>query len=206
MLITFEGIDGSGKSTQLSNLKDYLYNKKINVVTTREPGWESPLSGIMRHLVLEGDTSPAQKLFLLLADRADHYNKMICPILKGGYGVPSNVIILCDRGPDSTVAYQGFGEGLAPVDWIASANMSATQGIMPTLTFLLDLPPEAALERAKNPNYFEKQGVEFFTKVRNGFNQIAEVDKDRVVKIDATQSEMSVENQIIDTIKQRFRL
>ena len=206
MLITFEGMDGCGKTTQLNNLNEYLHHKNINVVTTREPGWKSEISGIMRHLILNGDTSPAQKLYLLLADRTDHYDKVVRPFLKGGYGMPSNVIVLCDRGPDSTVAYQGFGEKLAPVPFIVEANKIATQGIMPNLTFLLDLPPEEALKRAKNPNYFEKQGPEFFERVRTGFQEIAEVDKGRVVTIDATQSEMSVQKQIVEIVNQRLGL
>ena len=204
MLITFEGIDGCGKSTQLEMLNDYLHNRKINVVTTREPGWKSPLSGIIRHLILDGDTTPTQKLYLLLADRADHYEKVVCPILQGGYGMPTNAIILCDRGPDSTVAYQGFGEGILPVQTLVDNNRAATQGVMPNLTFFLDVDPETALKRAKNPNYFEKQGVEFFTRVRNGFKEIADVDKDRVCTIDATQSKTEVHDQIKAVVHRRL--
>ena len=204
MLITFEGIDGSGKTTQLSKLQDYLHQRKLNVIATREPGWKSEVSGIMRHLILNGDTSAAQKLYLLLADRTDHYSKLVCPLLKGGYGMPANMIVLCDRGPDSTVAYQGFGENLAPVPWIVEANRIAMQDTMPNLTFYLDLDPDIALRRAKNPNYFEKQGVEFFKRVRTGFKQIAEVDKNRVVTIDATQPVDVVHNQIVEIVRRRL--
>ena len=120
--------------------------------------------------------------------------------------MPNNVVVLCDRGPDSTVAYQGFGEQLAPVPWIVEANKMATQGVMPGLTFYLDVDPTVALKRAKNPNYFEKQGVEFFARVRDGFKQIAEVDKERVVTLDATASKEEVHKQVLEEIHRRLGL
>jgi len=120
--------------------------------------------------------------------------------------MPANAIVLCDRGPDSTVAYQGFGEQLAPVPWIVEANKIAMQGVMPTVTFLMDIEPAEALKRAKNPNYFERQGVEFFQRVRQGFHEIAKVDHDRIVTLDATLPVEQVHAQIVEVINQRLRL
>lgn len=206
MLITFEGIDGSGKSTHLKKVDSFLRERKHNVMSTREPGWNNEVSGIIRHLIINGNTNAAQKLYLLLADRADHFDKMVCPFIKGGYGIPSNTVVLSDRCIDSTVAYQGFGENLASPDWIAEANRIATQGVSPTITFLFDLDPEIALGRAKNPNYFEAQGIEFMRRVRQGYLEIAKVDHERIVILDASLSQEEVQKHILDTLVTRFRL
>lgn len=207
MLITFEGIDGCGKTTQMKRLADTLYRDVIN---TREPGFpKDSLSGIYRHLIMEGDTCPVEKMFLLLADRTRHFNRFIKPIMeetekKTMYGA-RKVTILSDRGPDSTVAYQGFGAGIAPIPFLVEANRIATSLTPISLTIILDVSIEEAARRVTKPQYFEGLGAEFMKRVRAGYLEIAKYEPQRVALINATQSEEEVHKSIMRVVQERLK-
>jgi dTMP kinase len=161
MLITFEGTEGCGKSTLIRNLSQKLDSLGIPHIVTREPGGSSVAEQI-RSLILHHEMDPLTELFLYEAARAEHFKKTVLPALRSGQWV------LCDRFTDSSVAYQGFARGL-PVAMIEKLNLMATEKRKPDLTFFLDLPVEEGLARAQDPNKFEKAGVQFQKKVRQGF-------------------------------------
>jgi dTMP kinase len=161
MLITFEGTEGCGKSTLIRNLSQKLDSLGIPHIVTREPGG-SAVAEQIRSLILHHEMDPLTELFLYEAARAEHFKKTVLPALQSGQWV------LCDRFTDSSVAYQGFARGL-PVPMIEKLNLMATEKRKPDLTFFLDLPVEEGLARAQDPNKFEKAGVQFQKKVRQGF-------------------------------------
>jgi dTMP kinase len=188
-LISFEGGDGSGKTTQIGLLEDYLCAKGMNFIKTREPG-ATALGKILRQALLDvKDTTvfSAAEVFLYLADRAQHVHEIIQPALAGGK------VVLCDRFSDSTLAYQGYGRGF-DLTLLRSLNLMASQGITPYLTFLLDIPPALGLARTQERNTsgagkidrFEREKVEFHEKVRSGFLELARQEPDRFVVLDAT--------------------
>lgn len=204
MLITFEGMDGAGKSTQIKYAAEFLSKKNALVQNTREPGFKSELSDLIRHLIVGDKTSAQEKLFLFLADRNAHYKKLIMPFLRTKFPGYSRNVIICDRGPDSTVAYQGFGAEVAPIPWIVEANKIAMEGARIDLTILLDLPVEVSLRRAKDPQCFERLGPEFFHKVRQGFHVIAKEEPNRVVIVDSTKPKEEVAHTIERLISDRL--
>jgi len=169
MLITFEGTEGSGKSTLIRNLSLALTQKKIAHIVTREPGGSSVAESI-REILLHQEMDPMTELFLYEAARAEHFQKTVLPALR------QKKIVLCDRFIDSTVAYQGFARGL-DLKTITQLNSIATEKRKPNLTFFLDLPVKVGLERASDPNRFEREGVRFQEKVRKGF--LASIAKNR---------------------------
>jgi dTMP kinase len=161
MLITFEGTEGCGKSTLIQNLSRKLKDLGIEHSVTREPGGSSVAESI-RALILNQEMHPMTELFLYEAARAEHFEQTILPALEAGKWV------LCDRFTDSSIAYQGFARGLA-LPLIEKLNAMATRNRKPDLTFFLDLPVEAGLARAQDPNKFEKAGLQFQKKVRKGY-------------------------------------
>ncbi|NDG83480.1 MAG: dTMP kinase [Proteobacteria bacterium] len=161
MLITFEGTEGCGKSTLIRNLSRKLDELGIGHIITREPGGSSVAEGI-RGLILNQEMHPMTELFLYEAARNEHFERTILPALDAGKWV------LCDRFTDSTIAYQGFARGL-PLPLIEKLNSMATRNRKPDLTFFLDLPVEAGLARAQDPNKFELAGVPFQKRVRKGY-------------------------------------
>lgn len=161
MFITFEGTEGSGKSTLIRLLSDKLTLARIPHVTTREPGGSAVSEGI-RKVILEHEMSSLTELFLYEAARAEHFEKIILPALK------KKQWVLCDRFTDSTVAYQGFARKL-DLKLIEQLNRIATQTRRPDLTFFLDIPVEQGLMRATDPNRFENEGVRFQKRARAGF-------------------------------------
>ncbi len=201
--ITFEGIEGCGKTTQIELLKGYLEKKGLKVLPVREPGG-TPIGERVRGILLnsEGDgMAPLTELFLYEACRAELVEKVIAPALKRG------VFVICDRFSDSTVAYQGFGRGLKTD--IVLLNKLASNGLTPDVTFLLDLDPETGLKRAMkriNSNTglkedrFEKETLDFHKKVRQGFLKIAKDDPKRVKVIDADREIPIIHNAICDII------
>lgn len=194
LFISFEGVEGSGKTTQIKLLAAWLKKRGRRVVLTREPGG-TPFADRIRSLLLNGKTkkiSPSMELFLYEVARRDHVSTVIRPALKKG------MIVLCDRFTDATLAYQGFGRGL-PLKVTTVMNRLATGGIKPDLTFLLDLPVEAGLARAKGrikrlkrgtplENRFEEEKKEFHKKVREGYLTLARKEKRRFRIIDARKS------------------
>ncbi len=177
LFLTLEGLDGSGKSTQAGLLATFLEERGLKVRLTHEPGGGLP--GV-RDLLLRGELSPEAEYLLFSADRAEHVRKVILPSLEAGAWVVS------DRYLDSSLAYQGFGRGL-PLPWLLEVAKEATLGLTPRLTFLLDLPPEEALRRVKDPDRMERAGLPFFQRVREGYLRLAQEEPHRFVVLDARQ-------------------
>ncbi len=197
LFITFEGIEGSGKTTIVGLLQEYLREKGHEVVTTFEPG-DHPLGRAIRGLLLEPETSPEDltELFLYMADRAEHVRKIIKPALAQGR------VVLCDRFADSTVAYQGYGRGL-DIQMIETLNRMATGGLSPDRTYLLDLAPEKGLSRNVSVNKsdrFERESLEFHQRVRQGYLEIARGAPERVRLIDADRTIEEVFSEIRDDV------
>ena len=199
--ISFEGIEGSGKSTQVALLADVLRVQGHEVVLTREPGG-TPVGQVLRRLLLEASSSPlasGAELFLLLADRAQHVQEVIVPALHAGK------IVLSDRFMDSTTAYQGFARRFEP-DLLSRINTFACSGCIPALTFVMDLAVTEGLRRARQrqsaaTDRFEAESIAFHERVRNGFLEIARAEPQRVHVLDATRP-VEVVHQEIWTIVQ----
>lgn len=201
MLITFEGIDGSGKSTQIDLLADYLKGLEFEVVTLREPGG-TELSEAIRELLLNSSykISSTTELLLFEAARSELVNNIIKPALDAGK------IVICDRFFDSTIAYQGYGRGL-DIKTIDVFNELATMNIKPDLTFLLDIPLEQAQARAgnKKPDKIESSGNDFFERVFRGFRKIASKEKQRYIVIDANGTIEDTHLKIVKEFDIRFK-
>lgn len=191
MFITFEGIEGCGKSTQAELLKNHLQAAGKRVVLTKEPGG-TRLGTQLRSILLAMDNTDICKeteLFLYLADRSQHVHSLIKPALSEGN------IVLSDRFFDSMIVYQGYGRGM-DVELLSSFNEVAIAGTKPDLTILMDLPAETGLKRALNRNIeqkltssegrFEAESLAFHTRVRNGYLAWAEKNQDRFVVVDAS--------------------
>lgn len=200
MFITFEGIEGTGKTTQIKLLADYLGRQGKIVVVTREPGGTA-IGDQIRSIVLSSHNShitPFCELLLYNAGRAQHVNELILPELKKGH------IVLCDRFADATLAYQGFARGLA-IDLINELNVVAMGELKPNLTILLDGDVESGLTRSrarlerekKDEGRFEAEALEFHKKVRDGYLQIAQSDPERVKVIKADQDILKVHQEIV---------
>lgn len=183
MFISFEGIDKSGKSAQISLLVDYLKEKKYEVLPTCEPGGTRLGKEIERILLGSsvGQIGDKAELFLYLADRAEHVGEIIKPALD------NDAIIISDRFADASIAYQGYGRGL-DIDWIDKLNKRATQGISPELTFLLDIDPELAKKRSKEKDRIENEEIAFHQRVRQGYLEIASSCPNRVKTVNGQDS------------------
>jgi len=170
MFITFEGVEGAGKTTQIARLAARLRAAgRQDVLTTREPG-DGPLGAELRSLALHPPmgifVEPRAELLIMLADRAQHVGQVIRPHLKSGG------IVICDRYADSSVAYQGHGRGL-DLGEIIRLNTYATGGLVPDLTVLLDLDPAVGLARQRERSVMEAQALPFHQRVRAGFLALA---------------------------------
>ncbi|ACM20506.1 thymidylate kinase [Geotalea daltonii FRC-32] len=187
--ITFEGIEGCGKTTQIKLLEQHLAEKGFKVLLTREPGG-CPIADQIRAILLDAANSamtPSAELLLYAAARAQHVEEVIKPALA------DDCIVLCDRFTDATVAYQGYGRGL-DLDSIGYLNQLATSGLKPQLTILLDCPVEVGLKRAlaringisagAREERFELESTLFHQKVRNGYLKLAENEKGRFLIVD----------------------
>ena len=189
--ITFEGIDGCGKTTQLENVRNLLEENGIECVVTREPG-ALKMGSQIREILLHYDGVVANncEMFLFLADRAQHVETFIKPMLEEGK------VVLCDRHTDSHIAYQGYGRQ-ADVNQIKELNKIATNGIVPDLTLLFDVSVETGHTRAgKNLDRLELAGKEFFERTRGGYLELAKENKERIKVIDAEKSKESVYNDV----------
>lgn len=172
LFITFEGIEGSGKSTQCRSLAQWLRNQGYRVLETREPGG-TPLAERLRACLLERQqemlTAWAEAL-IVLAARSQHVDQVIRPALEMG------AIVLCDRFVDSTLAYQGFGRGLDPAQ-LARISRAASNGLVPDLTMFLDVPVDVGLQRRHHNqleiNRIDAESLEFHERVRRGFRTLA---------------------------------
>ena len=202
MFITFEGIEGCGKTTQIKRLAKRLHDRGVNFVSTLEPGG-TRIGQDIRRVLLDSNNrrlAPLAELILYAADRAQHIEEIIRPALDQGKWV------LCDRFFDATVAYQGAGRGL-DMDLIMTLNEKVTKGIRPDITLLLDCPPEMGIERALKRNNlsrdgqdrFEREVMEFHKRVRAGYLDLSRNDR-RFSIIDATLSEDGIEEEIFKVI------
>jgi dTMP kinase len=198
--ITFEGVEGSGKTTQIQRLKKYLTQKGIRCKVTREPGGCS-VSEKIRKILLNPDHCemvPATELLLYEAARAQHMEEVIKRFLE------KEGVVLCDRFSDATLAYQGYGRRM-DLKWIRRLNHLASQGIRPDVTFLLDCPSDVGLKRAIERNRtlkqereerFEREEIEFHRRVRKGYLAIARKEPGRVKVIDTRRGEERVFEKI----------
>jgi dTMP kinase len=198
--ITFEGGDGTGKTTQISAAENYLRQRGKICLTTREPGGTA-LGKLVRKVLLEAgetDIAAPTELFLYLADRAQHVKQVVVPALAEGK------VVLCDRFTDSTLAYQGYGRGI-DLDWLRRLNDTASGGLRPHLTLLFDCPVQAGLVRAAGrqdcadqprEDRFEREELEFHQKVRSGFLELAGREPNRFRVIDASRSLADVAEQV----------
>ena len=195
-LITLEGIEGSGKSTQIRHLAKVLTQRGYRVLQTREPGGTATAEAI-RHILLTASSkepvTPAAEALLILAARCQHVTHLIRPALRRG------TVVLCDRFADSTLAYQGFARGL-DLEWLRAANEVATGGLTPDLTLVLDLPVSVGLARRRadrgQQNRLDRETERFHRKVRRGFLALAAHAPDRMRIVNANRSAQEVQDEL----------
>lgn len=221
MFITFEGIEGSGKSTQARLIKEYLEKKGRKVSLTREPGWGA-VGSLIRHLIVEPDdglihspsklkqfngiaslnekdvlVNPHTELYLFCADRVQHVQNFIKPRLD------NKEDIICDRYFDSTIAYQGYGRKLN-LDTIRKLASDSTLDVKPDVTFLMDLPVKEGLRRLQvregKTNRLDDESVEFHESIRQGYISEARSNTERIKVLDASLDKETLHKQIRDMI------
>ncbi len=212
MLITFEGIDGAGKSTQIRKLAAWLARKGMETLSLREPGGTETAESI-RSLLLEssGEITPLGELLLFSASRAEIVQQVIIPALESGKTV------ILDRFYDSTTAYQGYGRGL-DLDMLRSIIAISTCGLVPDITFFLDIEPEAALMRKFSEksipiafdnselDRMERSGLEFYRKVRAGYLETIALEKNRFACLEAIEPPDAIHKRITGILTDRFNL
>ncbi len=200
MFITFEGIEGSGKSSLIAQLKKYFKSSKLEAFFSKEPGG-TDLGKEIRKILLNPKYSfdPTTELLLLLADRAEHVQKIIRPNLQ------KNKLFFCDRYLDSTLAYQGSGRNLDKK--IIREMFKALDFPIPDLTILLDVPVQIGLSRARKRNKldrFEKEDLNFHENVRRSYLDLAKNDSARIVLFDSSISEEELFKKAVNLIKSRI--
>ena len=209
--ISFEGGEGSGKTTQINKLAETLTAQGHKVITTREPGGTDEGNKI-RELIVQRDSgnwTPMAETLLVFADRIMHVERVIKPALEEGQ------IVISDRFSDSTVAYQGYGRGL-PLDQIEQIDNMVINGLKPDLTFVLDIAPEKGLERSgkrlaaeqfddsRTEDRFERMDIDFHNKIRQAFLDIAGKAPGRCVVIDANTGIEEISAKIVKTTLERL--
>jgi dTMP kinase len=195
LFISFEGGEGSGKSTQSKLLKEWFENEGKSVVLSREPGG-TDLGKNLRKILLDnntGDISPRSEALLYAADRAHHVYSLIRPALERGD------VVITDRYFDSSIAYQGAGRILSPNE-VARINRWATESLFPTLTIILDQPADIGLSRIKSADRLESESIDFHNRVRQEFLQLAAVDPERYLVIDARKPVIEIHQEITSRI------
>lgn len=205
-LISFEGLDGAGKTTQMDLLARWLDGRHVRHIRTREPGG-TPLGLEIRRLLFERpdlELSPLAEAFLFQADRAQHFNKLVLPALEAG------TLVITDRCFDASIAYQGFARNVGP-ELVAQLSIIATQGHIPDLTILLDLDP-AEVHRRINPandpsglraapSRFDSASETFHRRVQQGFRLIARAHPARVKIVNASRSPAEVHREIVKLVE-----
>lgn len=205
LFITFEGNDGSGKSSVIETIKNELEKRGFDVLCSREPGG-SKIAEKIRDVILDIDNlgmDPKTEALLYAASRREHITKTIIPALEAGK------IILCDRFLDSSLAYQGFARGIG-IDEVYEMNRFATDDILPDLTILVNVKPEIGMERIKNNHRgeldrLEVEKMEFHQKVYQGFNLVKQKFSNRIVTINGEQSRENVKKDALEVVT-RFLL
>jgi dTMP kinase len=197
VFVTFEGIDGSGKTTQAELLSKWLENEGRTVVATREPGG-TPLGERVRELLLEGDAmAPWSEAALFVAARSELVERVIGPALAEGS------VVISDRYLDSSLAYQGVARGLG-VEQVLALNMDAIRGILPDITFLLVVEVEAARNRsAAARDRIEREGGAFLSLVDQGYRQLAELFPQRIVTIEGDRHVKDIAEEVREHVQQR---
>jgi len=197
VLVTFEGVDGSGKSTQADLLSDWLQKEGREVVTAREPGG-TPLGESVRELLLDGEgMAPWTEAALFTAARAELVDRVIGPALAEGSDV------VCDRYLDSSLAYQGVGRGLG-VERVLAFNVEAIRGILPDVTFLLLVDVDEARKRsAAARDRIERESLAFLSLVDNGYRQLAGLFPQRIVALDAGRPVHDIAKEVREHVQQR---
>lgn len=201
ILITFEGSEGSGKSTQIERLVSRIEAAQWDVVVTREPGGTAigeEIRHLLQHSAAGKEMSPATELLLFAASRAQLVREVILPNLDAGR------VILCDRFLDSTTVYQGVARKIS-ADPVSTINRFAVGDIMPNLTIVLDVPADVGLSRVRHrvsdlPDRMEEENIDFYRKVREGYLVLAKSFPDRFVVVDGTLPEEQVEEEIWNAI------
>lgn len=200
MFITFEGIDFSGKTTQIDLLYLYLIQKGKEVIVLREPGG-TDVGEKIRNILLskENVIYPLTELFLFEASRYELVQKVIKSKLAEGY------IVLCDRFSDSTTAYQGYGRGLQ-LDFIQLCNQYASGSLVPDITFYLDISINELIQRGKGFQFdrFESEKLDFIERVIQGFRKIADENPHRIIVIDGTKTIDEIHQKIIKIVSKKL--
>ena len=207
-LITLEGLDGSGKSTQLALESDRLRGKGLRVTTTREPGGTA-VGQQVRDILLQMQretVTPLTELALMFAARGQHIEQVILPALRAGQ------LVLCDRFTDSSVAYQGYGRGIK-LELVSGFEKLLCQGIRPDLTVILEIDPATGARRTSHrnraaselPTRFEQEGIEFFERVRHGYREIAQQEPARVRLVDGQGSIAEVHERVRQAVDEFLR-
>ncbi len=202
LFITFEGTDGSGKTTQIKLLQEYMRTKERQVVLSREPGG-TRVSEIIRDIILEPENKeivPLTEMILYAASRAQHVAEVIDPAIRAGK------IVICDRYVDSSYAYQGGGRGM-DLKIIADVNRIAINGTVPDITFFLDIDPEISIRRridSTGADRIEQEKLDFHRRVYDGYKKLSILYPDRIKTIDATRSIEEISAQINEYIDELF--
>lgn len=204
-LISFEGSEGSGKTTQISRIATRFENDGYDVIVTREPGGTAigeDIRHLLQHAESGNDMTPETELLLFAASRAQLVRQVILPAIDEGK------IVLCDRFLDSTTVYQGVARQISS-DPVQMINKFAVGEMMPDLTIILDVPAEVGLQRIKHrasamPDRMEKESIEFYQMVREGYKILAQSMPERFAVFDSTLERELIENQIWEEILKRF--
>ena len=200
LFITLEGVEGSGKSTQIRHLAEILTQKGYIILRTREPGGTATAEAI-RHILLTPSShepvTPEAEALLIFAARCQHVTHLIMPALR------RDTVVLCDRFSDSTLAYQGFARGL-DLQWLREANEVATGGLTPDLTLLLDLPVSVGLARRRadrgQQNRLDRETERFHRKVRRGFLALAAEEPARITIVNANRPAQAVRDELTEIV------
>ena len=194
LFITVEGTDGSGKTTQIKLMEKFLSAQGVDVILSREPGG-TQISEMIRDLILDPrntDISPLTEMMLYAAARAQHVFQVIRPALESGK------YVICDRFVDSSYAYQGCGRGV-DLKTVADVNRAAVDGVVPDITFFLDIDPRLAIERrikSTGADRIEQEKMDFHIRVYEGYRKMALLYPDRIKTIDASKSIEEISSQI----------
>lgn len=202
LFITFEGPDGSGKSTQITRLREYLLSRGYDVLLVREPGG-TRISEQIRSVILDTDNkgmNPICEAMLYAASRAQLTHQVIMPALEEGR------MVIADRFVDSSIVYQGYARGLGE-EMVKTINSYATEGLEPDVTFLINIPAEVGIARKSNQkklDRLEQESIEFHKKVHEGYDRLKS-GKSRMIEIDGTKNREDIQREIVEIIREKIK-